>query len=796
MFKEILRDRLQTLARILSGRGKLTLAFGRASKTDLKNITLRYMDTIVPGVPASRAECLLAMKAACAHEAGHIHFTSGGLMKEAVREHPVLGVLFNIVEDARIERCMANAYPGTLTWFRFLNDYIFIHRPDWGEGPQALLGGLNVYAVVGRVPEKIDDPEILKLIEKCAPAIDRGRLGKNSRGALECAREIWGIIKDYVKSWTPPETPAMFGSGEAEEAPPGSLDPRRKPVIKPVPKTPEESGDKPKEKGESKSKADGSPEVPEESEKDCKSSRSISKEKPGEPTGDHPEKGGGETPGKSEDPEETPEVEDGPGYSKSDESPEEPPGCKEAGKTPERPDTLEDAGETAEKAGSGEDTGKTPEEPDTGEDAAEAAGEPDSCEDTGETPEGCGGAGEPSGPEEATGGPGDEAREEEPKEMTGMLNDHSGKEEHDHLEGPHDYPEGDSEDMDGPDEGFTDDIPDMHLEDEFPDEDPIDLGDYDELLGAAEDEMASIESAAFREEKSREPEPASINPEKIMAEFSKDVHRGCQLVIEEKFPVTESTKLEYEKLLSEVKPYVSRTVQEIRKILEYRATLKERGLKKGKLDCGALWKLGTKDPGVFYKVRQPDDIPKLAVYLLVDCSGSMGYHKMERARQAACLLAEACVALKIPVNVTGFTAEVGDINNVTHYRVLGFNEVDGRHKINFLKARCENRDGYSIRVASKELELRPEEKKVLVVLSDGLPASPYMDYYGDRGVADTAKAVRWAEKRGIGVIGLFFGSERDLPQAQVMYNNLIFVSDIEVLPQTVGRVLKKVIQNL
>ncbi len=785
MFKEIVRDRLQTLARILSGRGKLTLTFGRTSETDFKSITLRYMDTIVPGVPASRAECLLAMKAACAHEAGHIHFTSDGVMKEAVRESPVLGILFNIVEDARIERCMANAYPGTLTWFRFMNDYIFIHRPDWGEGPQALLGGLVSYAVIGRVPEKIDDPEILKLIEKCAPVIDRGRLEKNSRGALECAREIWGIIKDYVKSWTPPEAPKMFGSGEAKEAPPGSLDPRRKPVIKPVPKTSEESGDKP---GESEPEAvetggssgcpkdGGKPGGPEETKRDCESGGPISKEKPGEPTGDHPEKGGGETPGESEDPEETPEVEDGPGYSKSDESPEEPPGCKEAGKTPE--------------------------EPDTGEDAAEAAGEPDSGEDTGETPEGCGGTGESSGPEEATGDPGDEAREEKPEGAPdGMLDAHSGKEEHDHLEGPHDYPEGDSEDIDGPDEEFTDDIPDGHTDleegDEFPDEDPIDLGDYDELLEAAEDEIESIESAASREEKSREPEPASIDPEKIMAEFSEDIHRGCRLVIKEKFPVTEATRLEYDKLLAGVRPYVNRTVQEIRKILEYRATLRERGLKKGKLDCGALWKLGTKDPGVFYKVRQPDDIPKLAVYLLVDCSGSMKHGaKMEKARQAACLLAEACIALKIPVNVTGFTAEVYYSNDVTHYRVLGFNEVDGRHKINFLRARCENRDGYSIRVAVKELELRPEEKKVLVVLSDGLPVSPYMDYYGDKGVADTAKAVRWAEKRGIGVIGLFFGSERDLPQAQVMYNNLIFVADIEVLPQTVGRVLKKVIQNL
>ncbi|MCL6479284.1 MAG: hypothetical protein K6T65_12900 [Peptococcaceae bacterium] len=772
MIKEIVRDRLQTLARILSGKGKLTLAFGRTSETDSKNITLRYMDTIVPGVPASRAECLLAMKAACAHEAGHIHFTSDGLMREAVRESPVLGELFNIVEDARIERCMANAYPGTLTWFRFLNDYIFIHCSDWGEGPRALLNGLSAYAVVGRVPEKIDNPEILKLIEKCAPIIDRGRLEKDSRGALECAREIWGIIKDYVKSWTPPEAPKMFGSREAKEAPPGSLDPRRKPRISVKPEE--------REKPEPESGEAGSPESPEERGKDG----GPNPEK--EPEGDHPEESGADR--WSEDLEETPGAEDEPGHSEEDETSDESPDCMDSGtyesttrkKEPgEPPDDRPEESKEDETAGESPDsmeTGEDPEESDSGDDV----GETDPGEDACETPEEHEDMREKfREPEEAAADPGGEKEAEEtPDDLTDE--DSAGHSE---------YTGGTDKEIDG-------DVSYMGPGDDSPDEDTIDLGDYDELLETAEDEMKSIESAAFREEKSREPEPASIVPEEIMSEFSKDIHYGCRLVVKEKFSVTEETRFEYEKLLSEVIPHINRTVQEIRKILEYKATLKERGLKKGKLDCGALWKLAAKDPGVFYKVRQPDDIPKLAVYLLVDCSGSMKYRaRIEKAKQAACLLAEACVALKIPVNVTGFTAQVRNINEVNHYRVLNFNEAD-RHKIIFLGALRENRDGYSIRVAAKELELRPEEKKVLMVLSDGLPLSPYMNYHGSIGVADTAKAVRWAEKRGIGVIGLFFGSEGDLPQAQIMYNNLIFVSDIEVLPQTVGRVLKKVIQNL
>ncbi|MGB9825362.1 MAG: cobaltochelatase CobT-related protein, partial [Desulfofundulus sp.] len=255
-------------------------------------------------------------------------------------------------------------------------------------------------------------------------------------------------------------------------------------------------------------------------------------------------------------------------------------------------------------------------------------------------------------------------------------------------------------------------------------------------------------------------------------------------------------RVEYEDLYSGVKGYVSRTVEEIRRVLEYRAAVRERNLRKGKLDCGALWKLRTGDPGIFYRVSEPGDTPRLAVYLLVDCSGSMMGPRMRAARGAACLLYEVCERLKVPVSVTGFTGMVSSGSDVTHYRAVGFGEADRKHAIARLEAVSENRDGYSIRVAVRELLLRNEEQKVLIVLSDGMPCMPYLDYAGRRGVRDTALAVREAERAGVGVIGLYFGPESHLAQAQRIYSNLVYVRDIGVLPRALGRVLKKVIAGL
>ncbi|MCL6639433.1 MAG: hypothetical protein K6T80_07125 [Firmicutes bacterium] len=780
---ELKRVRLQTLARVLSGKGDLTLMFAREASTDLKNIRLIYFDNqIVPGVPASREECWVSLKATCAHEAGHIRFTSKGVWEKARRVSRHLAHVLNIVEDARIERCMANAYPGTLLWFRFANDYIFTHRRDWGTGPKALISGLISYAVVGRVPGQVaEQKEVMELLTKCAPIIDAGRMENNTEGAYARAVEIWDIIKDCVVSSEPPPVPVSLGTDSPEESPAGELDPRRKPVLPEKP--PEESSENPEEDKKSEApKPAGleelSGELSEPAEKTDVS---------GEPGGE-PEETSAELPDAS--PDEAP-VDSGEFAGDSGELPDEASDDSpcDSGELPDEAsdDSPCDSGELSDEASddfSG-DSGEFFDNHELPDDSGET------FDDFGEPPDDFGDSG--GFPDEALDGPEDSGEDVPEDDVPGEP-------------GAPEFGDSGTGSLEGlSDDGFAGgpeapgELPDSGGEPDEPgfSEEPVDMDEYVELLESAGEELSGIEEASSRLEKA---EASCVIPDisegEMSAELSKGMHEGCVFVL--KKDLVPVPRRRYDEIYLEIKAHINKTVAEIRKVLEYKSTFIEKNLRKGRVHSGSLWKLRVKDPKIFCRVSEPDDIPRVVFYLLVDCSGSMAGRNMVQARKSACLLYEVCSQLKVPVNVTGFTSEVLTWTDVTHFRAVNFGDPpDKKYLIPRLEAMDQNRDGYSIRVATKELLLRNEEKKVLIVLSDGMPCAGYRDYgVTSLAVKDTALAVREAEKKNVGVIGLYFGRESDLPRARMIYNNLIYVRDISVLPLVLARVVKKVISGL
>ena len=67
-----------------------------------------------------------------------------------------------------------------------------------------------------------------------------------------------------------------------------------------------------------------------------------------------------------------------------------------------------------------------------------------------------------------------------------------------------------------------------------------------------------------------------------------------------------------------------------------------------------------------------------------------------------------------------------------------------------------NMDGYSIRVAVTQLLSRREKKKVLILLSDGLPSAYNSEAAG---IEDVRDAVRDAKSKGVIVIPIMFGDQ-------------------------------------
>lgn len=267
MITEEMRSVLETLARSFTNRDDLSVMWDINPCTDFNKIYLRPDEAIVPGVECSPGELWLSQKAATAHESAHLIFTSEKDWKDFCRGLLEAHIL-NIVEDARVERAMANLFPGTLRWFRFTNEYIFVNRKDWTCLPpqDQALHELCSYAVVGRIHDELPERE-KEFVQKCATYIDQGRISKTTKAAAKEAEKIVGIYKDYYGEIPTLPQPEIAFSVKPASSPKGELDPRRKPKLEPIitEDVPEETKTEPLPE---ESDTEPTPDIPEESECD------------------------------------------------------------------------------------------------------------------------------------------------------------------------------------------------------------------------------------------------------------------------------------------------------------------------------------------------------------------------------------------------------------------------------------------------------------------------------------------------------------------------------------------------
>ena len=230
--------------------------------------------------------------------------------------------------------------------------------------------------------------------------------------------------------------------------------------------------------------------------------------------------------------------------------------------------------------------------------------------------------------------------------------------------------------------------------------------------------------------------------------------------------------------------------REVEKILFLKSE-KQKGLKRGVLDATSLWKLGIRDGNVFEKkgARNKD----YAFYLLQDGSGSMGGTKEIESATTLSIIEEGLKEYSA-LKISTFASSGG---NVVHYTAKQFD--DNRkfnHSYSFLKTRRANggnKDGFSIRIATKELLKRQEQKKVLFVLSDGLP-SQYSSQ--ETALNDVRKAVEEARTKGIEVIAVMFGSDHFIQSAKSSYEYMYQYGIIACNPEDIGRKINPLLKSI
>jgi len=168
-----------------------------------------------------------------------------------------------------------------------------------------------------------------------------------------------------------------------------------------------------------------------------------------------------------------------------------------------------------------------------------------------------------------------------------------------------------------------------------------------------------------------------------------------------------------------------------------------------------------------------------SVMIVLDCSGSMYGNKMQKALQAALVTGEIMNQAKVEFEVVGFTnnrksADFGAFTRTSfleHYR-FGSNKNWSSRKYGIINAEkhlkmADNDDGESLRQFASEIAKSKKERKMMIVISDGEPASAAQ--LGNT-TKDLHTAIKEIRKNGIEIysVGLnmeverFYGKENSV----------------------------------
>ena len=268
-----------------------------------------------------------------------------------------------------------------------------------------------------------------------------------------------------------------------------------------------------------------------------------------------------------------------------------------------------------------------------------------------------------------------------------------------------------------------------------------------------------------------------------------NVHKGVSIRINRMASVSEDMAEQYKSvsgpLLAIARQLQKSLTQQLR---DRRRGGRQTGLMMGRrLDAHALCR---NDGKVFYKNALPSDTPELAVALLLDESGSMWGERSDYARAAGIILQDFCTSLGIPVMVYGHSTEG---STVMLYSYAEFDSIDGddRYRLMDVKARSNNRDGAALRFVAEQLAKRPEEVKLLILVSDGQPCD--VGYYGSAAEEDLRGIKLEYRRKGIIFIAAAIGDDK--PDIERIYgDSFLDITDLTQLPVKLTNMVKRYIR--
>ena len=276
-------------------------------------------------------------------------------------------------------------------------------------------------------------------------------------------------------------------------------------------------------------------------------------------------------------------------------------------------------------------------------------------------------------------------------------------------------------------------------------------------------------------------------------------HKKVQMNIRREREVSQEAITKYKDEEPRIRSVMERLRTRLEPFLEKKASGFEKGFYLGKrLDTRSLYR---RDQKIFMRRGMPGQQNNAALAVLVDQSGSMfdasqsGIRRIDLAKLVASCLYEFGMATGIPVAVYGHNTSLTGrerAETVNLYSHAEFDSVDGKDKYRIMEmeSRGANRDGAALGFVGGMLLERPEKKKFLILISDGLPSAE--GYGGEEAKKDLQEAVREFRKKDILFLAAAIGEDRE--QIREIYGNAFLdISDVGKLPETLT---KKVMAKL
>ncbi|HGG9109410.1 TPA: porphyrin biosynthesis protein [Enterobacter cloacae] len=228
------------------------------------------------------------------------------------------------------------------------------------------------------------------------------------------------------------------------------------------------------------------------------------------------------------------------------------------------------------------------------------------------------------------------------------------------------------------------------------------------------------------------------------------------------------------------------------------------GQRRGKVHSANLYRLSMNDDRVFRR-KEDHKAVNACVQQVLDLSGSMQGSKVWLALACAYTISDALDRINVPNIITGFTTAGCDVDaarkmgrGYNRYESLMLPTVKGWHerantpttrkRLGCLSERFpleDNVDGESIMALAQHFAGRTEDKKIMLVMSDGAPAGIGHDFSDHlKAVAESIEGSGLIELMGIGIL-------TDAPSR--FYKNHVEVKKVEDLGATVVRKLSQLI---